>query len=676
MVEMLLLRVGNLGCEEPDQANRKFFVSSLAADSTLTMFDAPVSQINPISTLGKHRVLQLVDVWFSTHPISSLISKTLLIDGIKDDTVDVALLAAIMADACEIHRNTGGKAGPGESHDGDDENPRMLLQFAAAQLNSRPLILSDPTTLSTAQALILIGWRELGLGHARRGTCYIGYTCNAVSRLNQLWKSGARGSRMALNGVDVAEVEQEMLRNTYWLCLSTTTWAFMQIDQPFSLLVPDEIPDFPSLDETTSAVLRLDRASGNISTLPAQIRSMQQLWPLSHVTSTVAHIYTLHLNAATKDQGVRAVPWQKQYIHQLQHLLQSGLHPSMLSLEIRGILLQAIQAVEREVSNIAPLACLLTTYHTIVIHMLYPKTLQGEHPLQISQAFIYSICHSMSAILGIAQKFMSTPPTTDYGRVTVGVSTLVLALDTCSRALLYIHEQSGRGSMEEYSAAVAMRKELSEYAEQLYRTCKIDLLSLKGSVIRPIKKRLKELQQAFGTLGAATDPQQHPILTGSDCTVSSVFPQESYMNPARVDMPLVSPSFPDPSDFGFQYPGPIEDPCSFVSEPGIGSLLGFPAFTKFGSSTCRTGRLAEGFGAQRQAFTHPEDDALQYCVPGIVDHTRNQLDGIVPTNADMPHLTFHNETVPTEASQNTESSPPDTEITASGDECTINLARF
>lgn len=354
MIEMLLLRVGHLGCGEPDRANRKFYVSSLAADTTATMFDTVENQTNPLSAIGEHRVLQLVDVWFSAHPLSPLISKTLLISAIKDRTLDVALIATILADACEIHRRTGGTFRSDENHDSDDEDPSTLLQLAASQLRSHPLNISDQTSLSTVQALILMGWRELSLGHARRGTCYIGYTCNIVARLNQLWKSGRRDNCIELNGVNVAEVEKEVLRNTYWLCLSTTTWAFMQIDQPFSLLVPDEIHDFPSFDESTSASLHLDRASSNISTLPAQIQLMQQLWPLSHVTSTVAHIYTLYLNAAAEDPNDRTGSWQKQHVHQRHHLLRARLHPSTLSLEIRGILLQAIDTVEREASNISP----------------------------------------------------------------------------------------------------------------------------------------------------------------------------------------------------------------------------------------------------------------------------------------------------------------------------------
>lgn len=626
MIETLVLRVGHLGCEERHWANRKFYVSSLAADTTATMFDTLENQTNALSAMGEHRMIQLVDIWFSAHPLSPLISKTLMVGRIKDGTADVVLIATILADACEIHCRTGGMPRSDEKHNCDDEVPGRLRQLAASQLKSRCLDINDRSSLSTAQALILMGWRELSLGHARRATCYIGYTCNIVARLNQLWESDGRDNRMKLNGVNVAEVEKELLRNTYWLCLSTTTWAFMQIDQPFSLLVPDETPDFPSFDESTSATLHLDRTSSNISTLPAQIRLMQQLWPLSHITSTVAHIYILYLNAAADDRKERAASWEKEYIHQLHHLLRARLYPSTLSLEIRGILLQAIHTVEREVSNISPQRCLLVSYHTIAIHMLFPGAVHGHEPPQVSETLIQAFCQTMSAILFIAQRYKSMQSTTDGGRMAVGVNTLVLAIDTCSRALLYIYEKSARGSQSEYNAATMMRNSLADYAEQLHRTCKIDLISLRRSAIRPVKKRLKQLKQSFWNLGSMASYQQTYAHTHiqSD-TRDPLFISQGEHDHTLLETPLISLSAaesPDTPDCSLSIDtrpfSPVENPCLFVSEPGLGFYWDsrpLPRSTMLRSTFRQIGQIDGESDAQKCPSTPARDDALQYSVP-------------------------------------------------------------
>lgn len=191
MVEIFVSRFGYLGCESPNFAQQDFYIASLAADTTSNMFDPPKELENPISTLGMHLVMQLVEVcWFSMHPLSPLVSKTLLLSGIKDGTVDETLLAVILADACEIFSNTNTEAKTA-LHDGDggkdrgDQTQQTMAYFAAMLLKSRPFPLSELATIPTAQAMVLLGWRDLSLGNARRGSCYVGYACRIASRLHQ-----------------------------------------------------------------------------------------------------------------------------------------------------------------------------------------------------------------------------------------------------------------------------------------------------------------------------------------------------------------------------------------------------------------------------------------------------------------------------------------------------------
>lgn len=560
MIEILSLRVGHLGCERLCSSQAKFYITSLGTDTTPAMFDPPRGLKNPISALGQHRVMQLVDVWFFMHPLSTLVSKTLVLSAIRDGSVDEALLAVMLADACEVFDGANVGIMPFWS---DDQDPTTLAQYAADQLKGRLHLLTESATLSTAQAMILLGWRELSQGHARRATCFIGYTCRIAARQQQqLQNHDGQGGTM-LNGVSIADVEKEILQNIYWLCLSSTTWSFMQIDQPFLLLGPDGLPGFPNMDENTSAILRLDQASGNISTLHSQIQTMRWMWPLSHVTSTVAHIYTLHLNTLKKDRKIETA------------------NSSALSLEIRGILNQAIRLVEREVTNPGLQSFLLTAYHTIIIHMVLS-------PGQITCSTVDDFCESASALLGVAQRFPSTPP---IGLVpiqrTYSTNTLALALDACSRALVHIYR-------EYIDATDQIRDKLAGLAEQLREVCKADSMSQCIPIIRPVKKRLKHVRLACKPLG---DSSASSLSLDEDLNFSlNSVSWSDLINPVSGD---------EPAQFDFA------DPGFFVDDPAWGSLLGFPGFTQMGTGISTP---ADGFSltGNNNNSNFPGQDLVTY----------------------------------------------------------------
>ncbi|KAL6230037.1 hypothetical protein BDW75DRAFT_234729 [Aspergillus navahoensis] len=561
MVNILLMRFGHLGCERPNSASHQdLYIFSLANDRSSTMFDAPQCLQSPIAEWGKQRVCQMIDLWFFTHPLSPLVSKTLLLNAIEDETVDEALLAIILADALQAMGSSDGNNPTTTANFA--ETSQLLPQYAASLLSQRTL----------SQALILLGMRDLSRGYARRGTCYIRYTYRVITRQhrNRAGRESVEGS-MKLNGMDIGLVEQELIQNIYWLCLSTTTWAFMQIDQPFTLLVPDEVPDFPSLDETTSAVLCLDRASSNISTIPSQAQARRWLWPLSHVTSTVAHIYTLYRTAPIEERKVQAAPWHTRHIHRLHHLLRSRFDPSSLSSEIREILMQAIQLVEREVTDPSCQAFLMTAYHTFIIHMLFgPER-------QITASTIHILDECTAAILSIAARFPSLPSTPVPTQRSHTADTLALSLDTCSRALVRIHAQ-GDWEQREDSEAIQTLAKLTDYAEQLHQACKSDYLGQYASFLGPVKKRLKWLQSAFRALrtslptGAAattSDMNSAPIPALSREKLLFAPYRASNLSIPDSSTGLVSDFMPQDPGIPHQLPTPLEmsDPMSFTNSP-------------------------------------------------------------------------------------------------------------
>ncbi|KAL3260604.1 hypothetical protein ABHI18_004446 [Aspergillus niger] len=591
MVGILPLHFSYLGVQQLHAPNQNFYVSTLAADNTRTMFDPLEFVVDPLMVLEKHLVLQLVDVWFSAHPLSPLVSKTLLATAIQDNTVDKALLAVILADACDIQPIVN------EPHKGVPNDPQTLYGFSILQLKQRTVALEHPSVLSTAQTLFLIGWRELCLGHARRATCFTGYACRIIAALYTFWQvDGRRKCSRKLNGVDIGAVEQELAQNVYWLCLATTTWGFMQSNQPFSLLTPETTPDFPCLDETASAILRLDRASGNISTLQAQVQAARGLWPLSHITSTVAHIYTLYLNVPTENKAEQAVPWQKQHLHELHQVFKPCFDRSVLSSRMHRILLNAIELVKSQVTVTSSRSFLLNAYHSIAIHMLFSGDQVGQERPMISPSAIDSFCQSASALLAITQQsgfqVTSLMPTQEFQGIN-GSNIMLYALDTCSRSFSYIYAKHEQGSIEERNMIILRQSQLVHIADQLHQAYKGDVVSRLGAALLPVKKRLKRAKQVFQLLGS-NSVQSALLSSQNEQTPSSSL---SPANDLLIDLGLSIGPLADPPlapDYSPSLPLmavdqtlPLsENPCKiyypgfFLDGPATGSLLGFPGLAK------------------------------------------------------------------------------------------------
>lgn len=575
----MLLRFGQLGSDQSPGPSCNFYISNLASDSTPEMFDAPQSGIEPLRSFGKYIIIQIVDLWFSMHPLSMILSKTLLISAVKDETVDAAILAVILADTNQSHQGSRDQAAL------EQEDPEALADLAATLLGRRTLPLAESERMSTAQALMLLGWREMCKGNVRRATCFIGYTCRIVSQLQKSWgdvNAGVDDSK--LNGVSINNVNREILRNIYWLCLSTTTWTFMQIQQPFSLLLPHEVPEFPCADETSSTLIQLDRASGNLWTLQAQIRNMQWLWPLSHITSTVAYTYTLFLNATKQESSTPQEPasWQTQHIHELHRLPQACMDPLVLSRQIQRILLQSIQDVEREVTNFTSQSFLLAAYHTMAIQMIFFERTQSEADFFLLPSIFQSFQHSATALIGVAQRTPPPPISPVSLSCLVGagradaVRTVALGLDTASRALVEIHRRCSLWPGDSEEPIKALHAQLAEFAKAIHQVCRTDHLMRCGSVIQPIKKRLKHLQRSLAS-GRAVSPGT--TTEGSGRTYVTSSPQDIDTTTVQMDpAPWPSLGLGPLSDLPHYTMDTMESGFTMSEPLDFGSLFELPGF--------------------------------------------------------------------------------------------------
>ena len=496
LVEMLSLRFGSLGCYRLDDASARFYAISLANDETPTMFDFKTPENpSPLDNFDSHRTIQMIEVWFSVHPLSNIISKTLFLQSYKGNTHDPSLLALILADASYMHEKEAAGA-----------SKETLFRWAAAQLRDRP---AHDCNLSTVQVLMLLGWHELCLAQARRATCYLGYAGRMVSRLQTNLLEAPETGRSQINGIDVAEVEAELVRNIYWLTFSITLWSFMQIDRPYPQLLPTLLPtEFPPVDESSSAVVRLEVISDNVSTLAKQSRMIQELWPLSHVASTTAHIYALLPREQDADEISQSVSWQSRPLHQLRRLLRLNQNMSSLCKDVRKVLANAVEVLEVKVENASSKALVLAAYHTTMIHLLFPRLNSPEDRVLVSEELLTDFCTSGKSLLKLFSVIDADQDSSHLiarMRSSTFADVFVLGLDVCGRAIEYFHSRSREGSPLERENIASKTPDVVSIASQMHRISKTETL-LTAKNLRLVKKNLKRVKSLFNSASVPHEP--------------------------------------------------------------------------------------------------------------------------------------------------------------------------
>ncbi|KAL8800507.1 MAG: hypothetical protein Q9182_005143 [Xanthomendoza sp. 2 TL-2023] len=491
LVEMLSIRFGSLGCHQLKDPSARFYAVSLANDDTPTMFESKdVEDINPLHAFDSHRTVQMIEVWFSVHPLSNIISKTLFLRDYKNNTHDPILLAVMLADASYVHED-----------DTTGEQREPLFRWTVKQLRDRP---ANECGLSTVQMLMLLGWHELCIAHARRATCYLGYAGRIITRLQARNIQVVETGCSQINGIEIARVEAEIVKNIYWLTFAITLWSFMQIDQPYPQLLPSTLPtEFPPVDESLSAVIKLDIASDNVSTLAKQTGMIHELWPLSHIASTTAHIYALLPRKTDGDTANRSGSWQAQALDQLRLLQRANQNISTLCVNIRKVLVNAVKVIEVKRTESPYLRNFLTHF-----------CLSSKNLLQL-----FSV--------------VDAEHDTDYLITRIRSSTFadvfVLGLDVCGRALDHFHGRLLAGSPVEAETLSSKLADLTSIASDMHATSKSETL-ITAKNLRLVKKKLKEVKLLFYSINpprgprstSSVDDEPNPSVTPLDAQVPAL----------------------------------------------------------------------------------------------------------------------------------------------------------
>jgi len=486
LINLSTSQLGSLGCAHMEEHGPSFFLTGIDRDETRAMFDNVAQTTNPVTEYGQRQQTQLIDVWYSSHPLSFLVNKTLLLRELRDGTHDEVLLAVMLADAnltigSEITKARG----------------QALLNYATSQLRRRPLqttknsgVATDSGTvvysgistrifsnISTVQALMLLGWNAMGAGQFRRAINYIQLAGKLATDLKeQVTSSDGMQLSSRINGIDVYDVEKELIDYLYWTTYSLTIWVYMQTGRGHFAASPTVLATIliPQTEESSSSI-QLDLISENVNTIQRQKSSIREMWALANITISIAH-------------GCGFYPTQ-----QRSHIL----NPIQRCRETNGFLMEAIHELGKQPGDMTSSSFVSIAYHTMAIQLLFPA--QAEE--LVVTDMVDRLCYSIEEILqnfGRVSRLPEDPLASACSMRSSLPSSFGMALDTCSRALNMIQAKRAAGAMTHaFSSVQVYGPALETMASRLYNMSKDDFLEQRSS-LRSIRRQLKASKRAFG----------------------------------------------------------------------------------------------------------------------------------------------------------------------------------
>ncbi|EPS35912.1 hypothetical protein H072_10590 [Dactylellina haptotyla CBS 200.50] len=506
VVEMVAIMYGRLGCQHLEDSPGKFYVKSCLADTAPKMFSSSVlngtaaQKASPLARFEQHQIVQMIESWFSLHPLSAICSKTLFLRQFRDGKHDEILLNLMVGDALYI----------GDGRIGSNAG-EPFFDYACALMGTRK---TDKFSLSIMQSCLLLAWHNFCVGNGRRGTAFASLACAGTNKtLIQLNDKPISGQGM-INGVDIGEVETELLKNINCVLSLLTLWGFMQFDTPFA----DFLPAVPLASESLpsnrrfSKVAELDERSGNLSTRRRQAYMIKSWWALRNITSTCSHIYALYPRnspSALEEAKKEDTFWLS--LHRLKGINNQNI--PLLCIRIRKVLEEAVRSLDmkKDNQNATAHSVPVVLYYVIMIHLLFPNVVE-EDDWSVTLDTMTKFLETSESLLGALRRFesesvetvgddkwvfsraMLPPETTDIAMANM----MLLGIDACGRALEYFVGCVDKGSWQESQVVLAHRGKLREVAKDLLKAAKYDRLNsarrLK-EVKRQVKKVIARLEQ-------------------------------------------------------------------------------------------------------------------------------------------------------------------------------------
>lgn len=478
LIGLISKRLGSLGSFQQEDTPTCFVSSALTQNENYTMFEGD-TEPEKLPMYSDHQLSQLIELWVFHHPLSFVVSKTLLLHSYRSETHDQSLIAVVLGGACLA-------LGDAESMQG-----QRFFEWAETDLRRRE---ARSPSMSTVQILILLGWHKLCGSDARRAFCYIEMARIALQDIRHRRDDTPLTNVDRINGIYVGNVELELCQRMYWVIFALDLWAAMQMNISFDVqTTPIADVKLPPLEKHASAVYILDEKSGNSAALMEQENVMQELWPLSHVASTIGHIYALYPRQAAAIPTSPLEGWESKIIPRLRQLVNCPRNFSAVCQGVRYILSDGINAILAQMGSRSSESFVLSAYRILIIQLLFPRSEPDVSFENITNAIYDDVISFVGAFKDHAET-LSRPPSDSSAKElgSAESSLLVLGLDTCSRALcrLHISLKFKTSVLEGWSAF--RQDELTQLAKELHRICKYPKLR-NASTLPLVKRHLKGL---------------------------------------------------------------------------------------------------------------------------------------------------------------------------------------
>ncbi|KAL9934494.1 hypothetical protein V8E36_006950 [Tilletia maclaganii] len=510
MVELSCNVYSQLGCTWIGKPF--FFVYMMQVDPTQRMFESTNDPgPNPLDSLPLDQMLSMIEIFFAHNAQAALFSKTMLIEQCKEyklgrmafsnsenierlaiPAASPLLLATVIAEAIpdsieddedELVVDTANRlrvrlkkyaehllfstsvepaavsSHTPSNHRSSDSSTRVIGQ----DHNDEEDILYD---LSTIQALVLIGARELTEGTSpRKAACFVGVVARMLSHMRA--KESASPGRKKKEeeerlfpGNTYRAVNEEIRINVEWFITAIAAWFFCQLERPLgSILPPANILRFPPLRICRSASLQMDKRKAHVTSLRRQAQLVEQLWTCATVTVTVCLIHDLHPSSQERQrksgisEGAQTQQklWQEEKLKDLKDLGKPKFNMLELCERIQRYLDDYLKDMEKNKAPPTAIAFLEASFMAIYVHTLLPTMTEADINWNTG---IYFRKHTFDLYIAATKRILvALEPWASTSRTKSSMEMFsrryevcqkqlsdifVLALDACQRALRVI----------------------------------------------------------------------------------------------------------------------------------------------------------------------------------------------------------------------------------------------
>ncbi|KAI9363119.1 hypothetical protein BD770DRAFT_315433, partial [Pilaira anomala] len=233
-------------------SNLEFSNMALTYDRATSFFQPPIPLIislNPLNALPPTQAINLIETFFSLHPFSFLLNKTMLLQSYWTDTTDPLLLTVIYGTTIFKSQLLLGK--PLELWGALNKTKRNSFLDYAYHLLSKA---SAKTTPSRYQAIVLLGLFEITFGFPKKGMSLLGLSFMMATNLGLFDNTMPSG----LN-----QVEKELLLVTFWAAFEEAIRGCVELEQIPRLALTYHTQLLPPTNATLSKSYQHDIENNN-----------------------------------------------------------------------------------------------------------------------------------------------------------------------------------------------------------------------------------------------------------------------------------------------------------------------------------------------------------------------------------------------------------------------------